>query len=371
MAEPPLPPVNWSAFKYGLLDWYEPDRRPMPWKGETNPYLIWLSEVILQQTRVEQGRAYFEKFKRNYPTVEALAGAADDRVMKDWEGLGYYSRARNLLRAARMVRDEYGGKFPGDYKGLLKLPGVGPYTAAAIASFAYGEAVPVLDGNVYRVLARYAAETTEIATSLGKKKFTQLAAAAFDPRQPARYNQAIMDFGALVCRPKSPLCKSCPLTENCLGLMADLVEVLPVKAKKAPRRNRYFHYVVIENEAGEWLVRQRVAGDVWADLYEFPLVETATEDEPEPEDLPARIESIESSIACGKLDYQRRSALRRQQLTHQNIYIRFYEFSLAGNPPPAPPGYGWVSAAEAGQLAFPKTLATYIRDKSVFFDLFS
>jgi len=206
--------TDWSFFRDNLLEWYRPEHRPMPWKAIKNPYRIWLSEIILQQTRVAQGLPYFERFVAAYPTVIDLAAAEDDAVMKLWEGLGYYSRARNLLKAARMVANEHEGKFPDTFAGLLTLPGVGPYTAAAIASFAFDRQVAVLDGNVYRILARFAGDTTPIDTSRSRKHYDGLAQAALASAPAARFNQAIMDFGALVCTPRNALCSTCPLANS-------------------------------------------------------------------------------------------------------------------------------------------------------------
>ncbi|MEL6276643.1 MAG: A/G-specific adenine glycosylase, partial [Bacteroidota bacterium] len=269
---------DWVFFRESILQWYQPDRRPMPWKGERDPYLVWLSEIILQQTRVEQGWTYFERFKENYPNIESLAAAEDKAVMKLWEGLGYYSRARNLLKAARVVVSEHKGQFPNTLSGLLSLPGIGPYTAAAIGSFAFNLPVPVVDGNVYRILSRFSADETPIDTTSGRKQFNKLAEAAFAKDQPARYNQAIMDFGALVCTPKRSQCNLCPLATKCMAKMAGKVYDLPIKSKKLKRRSRYFHYLVIRNHENQLLLSQRVEKDIWQELHQFILIETSKPD---------------------------------------------------------------------------------------------
>lgn len=350
------------------MEWYEPDRRPMPWKEQKDPYLIWLSEIILQQTRVEQGLAYFEKFSEEYPTVHELADAPDQEVMKLWEGLGYYSRARNLLKAARMVSREFGGQFPSTAQGLLQLPGVGPYTAAAIASFAFNEPAPVLDGNVYRILARYAGDDTPIDTTTGKKRFTELAALAFDPAQPARYNQAIMDFGALVCKPKQAGCSDCKLADACLALASETVYDLPVKAKKLKKTTRYFHYLVIRDEYQRYLIQQRTDADIWRDLFQFTLLEAKESGK----QLEALIEAQEDNVKdfLGWAELGRTYPPRKQQLTHQTIIASFYEMTVAASPDP-PGGYEWVDEEELSRRAFPKVIASFIADKSLFLDLFS
>lgn len=363
---------DWSFFRNQLQEWYEPDRRPMPWKGQKNPYFIWLSEIILQQTRVEQGWAYFEKFRDHYPDIHALANAEDEAVMKDWEGLGYYSRARNLLKAARLVSKEMDGVFPNNYADLLKLPGVGPYTAAAIASFAFEEPVAVLDGNVYRILARYAAEDTPIDTTAGKKIFTNLAQTAFDPEQPAVYNQAIMDFGALVCKPKQAACHICPLAEKCAAHSIDLVYKLPVKAKKLKKRTRYFHFLMLQDASGRYLIQQRLEKDIWRDLHQFPMIEAQKagltwRDIIKTNPLPANLDA-------NQLAYIQTYPVQKQQLTHQTIIGCFYELRTDAKLD-APDGFVLLEETEFAGKAFPKMIASFISrrfsDKDVFLDLFS
>lgn len=270
--------VNWDDFADNLLSWYEPDRRPMPWKAINNPYHIWLSEIILQQTRVEQGLPYYERFVSHYPTVQDLAAAPDDAVMKLWEGLGYYSRARNLLKAARMVAYELSGEFPDTYAGLRTLPGVGPYTAAAIASFAFNRQVAVLDGNVYRILSRYAGDETPIDTGKGRQHFQAMVDQALGEAPARRFNQAIMDFGALICTPKNAKCPECSLAASCRAKHAQKIYDYPVKSKKMKKRTRYFHFLVIADEDEALLIEQREEKDIWQGLYQFPLVETSLPD---------------------------------------------------------------------------------------------
>lgn len=350
------------------MAWYEAARRPMPWKEIKDPYLIWLSEIILQQTRVEQGLAYFNKFKSAYPTVHDLAAAPDTAVMKHWEGLGYYSRARNLLKTARLVSTTMNGVFPDNAAALLKLPGIGPYTAAAIASFAYNEPIPVIDGNVYRVLSRYMDEATPIDTTTGKKQFAQLAQLAFDPSQPARYNQAIMDFGALVCKPKQADCAHCPVNTKCIALANGSVYKLPVKSKKLVKKTRYFHFLVAKNKSGEYLVQQRQAADIWRELYQFPLLETEQEGQSLAQLWPTVAQDF--PLEASNFVVHKIHPPRKQQLTHQTIISYFYE-GACNTPLDLPESYAWVNDSELNSLAFPKVIASFIEEKAVFLDLFT
>ncbi len=257
-----------------LINWYHEHKRALPWRTTTNPYFIWLSEVILQQTRVNQGLPYYERFVEHYPTVYKLAAAPQEEVLKLWQGLGYYSRARNLQAAAMQVVDN-GGKFPDNYADLLKLKGVGSYTAAAIASFAYNEPVAVIDGNVYRVLARIYGIALPINSTAGVKQFQQLAQQLIDPNDPATHNQAIMEFGALQCVPKNPDCAVCPYIKDCVAYNEQRIGDLPVKIKKTKVLNLHHHYLVTVTPSGKTLIQQREDHGVWAGLYEFPFVPAA------------------------------------------------------------------------------------------------
>lgn len=346
--------TDWNAFRRGLLGWYDPDRRPLPWKEAGDPYRVWLSEIILQQTRARQGLPYYERFLVAYPTVSDLAAAPDDEVMKLWEGLGYYSRARNLLRAARRVARELGGRFPDTYAGLLELPGVGPYTAAAIASFAFGRRVAVLDGNVYRVLSRYAGDATPIDTGGARRHYQQIADRALgEEGDPARFNQAIMDFGALVCTPRRADCARCPLATDCRALAEDRVYELPVKAKKLRRRDRYFHYLPLRDGRGRYLIRRRGEGDIWRGLYEFPLVETTTPEAPPVAagDWPVWLPGDTPVSMTGKPYVQ--------QLTHQRILARFHPLRVERFPEAAE-GFIAVEAKRLRDYAFPRLINHYL-----------
>jgi A/G-specific adenine glycosylase len=257
-----------------LIKWYLQNKRDLPWRNTTNPYLIWLSEIMLQQTRVAQGMPYFFAFTKEFPTVFDLANADEEKVLKLWQGLGYYSRARNLHKTAQYIANEFDGVFPPDYKELLKLKGVGEYTAAAIASFSYNETVPVVDGNVFRVLSRYFDIESDIALPITKKEFTELAYELMPKDNPAIFNQAIMEFGALQCVPKNPNCSICVFNDSCLALQKKKVAVLPVKSKKLKVTNRFFNYLILEDALGNTLIQKRTSKGIWHNLYEFPLLET-------------------------------------------------------------------------------------------------
>ncbi|MBC8053108.1 MAG: A/G-specific adenine glycosylase [Sphingobacteriaceae bacterium] len=256
-----------------VIAWYKVNKRDLPWRKTTDPYIIWLSEIILQQTRVDQGLPYFNRFSEKYPRVADFAAATEDEILNMWQGLGYYSRGRNMHRTAQLVMEEHAGYFPKKYAELIKLKGVGEYTAAAISSFSANEAKAVVDGNVFRVLARYFGIEEPINSSGAKKLFTELANEVIDRSDPATSNQALMEFGSLQCRPKNPLCETCPLRLHCQAFQKNMVSILPVKLKKSTVRLRYFNYIVLQRE-GRILLNKRGPNDIWQNLYEFPLIET-------------------------------------------------------------------------------------------------
>lgn len=261
-------------FSNTLISWYIKNNRELPWRKSQNPYHVWMSEIMLQQTRVSQGLPYFLKFTDAFPTVFDLANADESTVLKLWQGLGYYSRARNLHFTAKYVANELDGKFPDNYKDLLKLKGVGDYTASAIASICYNEATAVVDGNVYRVLARYFGIKTAINSTAGIKEFKALAQTLIDPTQAGTYNQAIMDFGALHCKPQNPFCDECELADSCVALEKKLVKELPVKEKKIKIKNRYFNFLVTITSDKSTILEERKGKGIWQGLYQFPLIET-------------------------------------------------------------------------------------------------
>ncbi len=270
--------TDFQTFSYQILSWYRANPRDLPWRGTEDPYKIWLSEIILQQTRVAQGLPYYNKFVESYPTVKDLALAQEEEVLRLWQGLGYYSRARNLHTCAKSIWFDHRGKFPDTYEKLLKLKGVGTYTASAISSFAFGEAQAVVDGNVFRVLARYFGIETDIASPKAKKEFESLANQLIPKDNPAEYNQAIMDFGSRQCVPQKPVCDQCPLQSSCFAFKQNLVQSLPVKINKVKVKERHFHYYVIK--CGEkWVWKKRGSGDIWEGLFDFPQIEKSTAEE--------------------------------------------------------------------------------------------
>ena len=257
-----------------LIYWYLQNKRALPWRKSKHPYFIWLSEIMLQQTRVAQGLAYYLKFTEEFPTVFDLAKADESTVLKMWQGLGYYSRARNLHFSAKYIANELNGEFPSTYKEIIKLKGVGDYTASAIASICFNEPTAVVDGNVYRVLSRYFGIATPINSSAGIKEFKALAQSLLDTKQPGTYNQALMDFGAMHCKPQNPLCDTCPFANSCVALEKKLTKELPVKEKKIKITKRYFNFLVIKTDDHKTILKERKGKGIWQGLYQFPLIET-------------------------------------------------------------------------------------------------
>ena len=312
-------------FSKRLLDWYEAEKRDLPWRHTKDPYVIWLSEIILQQTQVKQGLPYFQKFTEHFPTVHNLAKAKEDEVMKLWQGLGYYSRARNLHFTAKYVSETLKGKFPDNFKELKTLKGVGDYTAAAIASFAFDESVAVVDGNVQRVISRFLGIHTPINSSEGVKEFKTKAQQLMDTSHPATYNQAIMEFGALHCRPKSPKCMFCVFQQDCVAYQLGKVEELPVKLKKTIVKKRYFNYLIFKDQDNVTLVQKRRGAGIWRGLYQFPLLESE-----EPLETPSS-EDIKSLLDTGDIHIDRIEKLNETPivhlLSHRKIMATFIQVS--------------------------------------------
>ncbi len=293
-----------------ILIWFDKNKRNLPWRDQSDPYKIWLSEIILQQTRVAQGTDYYLNFVKQFPTVQHLASATEQEVLRLWQGLGYYSRARNLHFTAKWIVNELNGIFPSTFTELLKLKGVGEYTAAAIASIAFHEAVPAIDGNAFRVLARYFNIDLDISASKTKKYFFELGKKIIDPDRPGDFNQAIMELGATVCLPQNPLCEICPVNESCEALAKNKVKQLPVKSKKVKVKNRYFHFFEI-SDGKNYLMVKRKKKDVWQSLFTFPLIETADS------------ELITSESFLNEISIKKSHELFHI-LTHQRLHINFW-----------------------------------------------
>lgn len=326
----------------------------MPWKGEKDPYKIWLSEIILQQTRVEQGWSYYEKFIAAFPTILHLAGANEEKVFKMWEGLGYYSRCKNLIATARKIASDHKGKFPSTYDEIKQLPGIGPYTASAIASFAFNEPYAVLDGNVQRIIARYFGMSTPVDTTAGKKLYQTMAQSLLHDDEPGIYNQAIMDFGAVVCKPQNPLCSDCVQQKECEAFRHNLVNQLPVKQKTIVRKERWFYYFIIECR-NKVYIRQRTGRDIWENLFEFVLFES-----------PAAIDEISNKLPFLKqlvngqtFHIDNISRTYRQQLTHQTIHGRFIKMTV-NKSLPSLKDFMLIEKGQLTEYAFPRFITIYL-----------
>ena len=344
--------VELEIFAEVLIDWYYKNSRDLPWRKTSDPYLIWLSEIILQQTRVDQGMEYYLKFENKYPTVFDLAHASEEEVLRDWQGLGYYSRARNLHATAKQVVDDYQGKFPNNYKELIKLKGVGDYTASAIASFAFHEAVPVLDGNVFRVVSRYLGVKDDIAEAKSRKVFKN----ALDHLIPEEgklvhdFNQGIMEFGALQCSPKSPNCEECVFLSSCFAYEHKAVTSLPVKSKKVKVKKRFLTYLVIEKD-GRLVMNRRGDKDIWAQMFDFPLIETAKH---EPLNLD---ELIEAKIQANNFVIKEVKDPIKHILTHQHLFIQFVKVELQEENR----YLNWFNLNEINELPKPIVIENHLR----------
>ena len=345
-----------------LLAWYGEHKRDLPWRLTSDPYRIWLSEIILQQTRVNQGLPYYLKFTDAFPTVEDFARANQEEVLRLWQGLGYYSRARNMLIAAQQVMDEYGGEFPTSYDEVIKLKGVGTYTAAAIASFSSGESVAVLDGNVFRVLSRLYAIDEDILSQKGKRTFLAIANELIPKKGAGEYNQAMMEFGALHCKPTTPDCMFCVMGDRCQARAEGKVSQLPVKIKKLKVKNRYIHYLVITGYNGVSM-KQRAGKGIWQGLYDFPLLEQA--------DSFMDVETLtgEMDQLMGSSSYTLVGQYVEKQhiLTHQNLKVRFHEIQLDQKHPlhshSQKSGVQFYTWNQVHSLPKPILIANYLSEK--------
>jgi len=336
-----------------LLDWYDRVKRNLPWRETKDPYKVWISEIILQQTRVDQGLPYYGRFIAVFPKVEDLANANEDEVLKLWEGLGYYSRARNLHFTAKLVANELGGIFPRTYKGLLELKGIGPYTAAAIGSISFGLPVAAVDGNVYRVLSRYFGITDSIDETATKNRITELANEVLAKQYPGNHNQAMMELGATVCSPINPNCKECPLSISCEAFAGNLQSELPVRSKKTKVRDRFFYYsVCISND--EVLISRRGSGDIWQGLYEFPLLET--ESKLDDSDFLDRLNLRKEDIVLNV------SQEFKHILSHQRIFAKFI---LMRSDSFESSDFTWVKTEKLKDLAFPRLINRYLEKQTL------
>lgn len=343
-----------SFFSKALISWYQEHQRFLPWRCTSDPYAIWISEIILQQTRVAQGLDYYNRFMARFPDVETLAQASEDEVLLYWQGLGYYSRARNLHFAAHQIVEQDG--FPKTYEGVRALKGVGDYTAAAISSIAYGLPYAVVDGNVYRVLSRVFGVDIPIDSTQGKKYFAQLAQELVDVDSPGLYNQSIMDFGALQCVPKSPNCDTCPLQDRCVAHAQHKVDALPVKSHKTKVTHRYFHYLNVRI-GDEMLLHQRKADDIWKNLYEVPLVEA---------DHRMSVDELTQTtlfrqLACNQIQLVKEQL--KHVLSHRVIFADLYILSASQWPSPLPAGYFKLKVSDLGNYAISRLMDIILQEK--------
>lgn len=341
-----------ERFAEVLIDWYRSNSRDLPWRNTSNPYLIWLSEIMLQQTRVDQGLDYYLKFANKYPTVHDLADASEEEVLRDWQGLGYYSRARNLHATAKHISDDLKGEFPSSYNEIVRLKGVGDYTASAIASFAFNEVVPVLDGNVFRVVSRFLGIKDDIADAKSRKVFKNALDQLIpdDGKLAHEFNQGIMEFGALQCVPKSPACSDCVMESSCYAVQNKMVKELPFKSKKIKVKKRFFTYLIIENE-GKFIMNQREEKGIWAQMFDFPLIETSSHDEENLEEL------IEAKLGSANFSIIEQKEPIKHILTHQHLFIQFIKVDFRGDVS----HYKWLNLNEINELPKPIVIENHLR----------
>jgi len=345
---------DWFAEK--LLSWYKSNKRDLPWRNEKDPYKIWISEIILQQTQVKQGLSYYHRFLVRYPSVQKLAIATENDVMKMWEGLGYYSRARNLHATAKIITHEHNGKFPESYQKIIELKGIGVYTASAIASFAYNLPHAVVDGNVYRVLSRVFGIETPIDSTAGKKAFQELANSLLPAKNASQYNQAIMEFGSQYCKTKSPNCGSCIFSGHCLAYSKSWVNRLPLKEKKTRIKSRYLNYLVFINSKKEVSIRKRTEKDIWQGLYEFPKIES---EKPMLQDMVIKeteksfqLKALKKALVFSSDEY-------KHLLTHITIYATFHVLQLSSGQKTS---FKKVPLNQLRKFAFPQLIVKFMKD---------
>ncbi len=339
------------TFSNQLIFWYLQNKRDLPWRKLKDPYAIWLSEIIMQQTRIEQGLPYYLRFLAIFPTVFALAEADELQVLKNWQGLGYYSRARNLHSTAKYIAQECNGVFPSTYQELLKLKGVGDYTASAIASICFHEATAVVDGNVYRVLARYFGIRTAINSSQGQKEFKALAQELISTEDPGTHNQALMEFGAIQCKPQNPHCESCPFNSGCMAYSNNTIRQLPVKTKKQKIKKRYFNYLVLNNE--KTLLQKRTGNGIWKNLFEFPLIESTKEISLEELIKQEKFKELFTNESRVK-PFNHTAIIHK--LSHQHLFVYFWIVNSTVSPKEA------ISWTEVADYPVPILIANFVEN---------
>ena len=356
--------MSQNLFRKNLLEWHAENPREMPWAGIKDPYKIWISEIILQQTRVAQGWDYYLKFIDRFPDIFSLASANEDEVLKYWEGLGYYSRARNLLKAAKKVQEEFNGVFPNTYEEIISLSGIGPYTAAAISSFAFGLRYPVLDGNVLRVISRYTSNDGDILSQSTKKVIMEyLQEIMKKVKDPAEFNQAIMNFGAMQCVPSSPDCGICPMQKSCLARKEGIVDMLPVKIKKIKKKKRYLNFYDLQDGEGNRLIVRREKKDIWQGLYEFLMVESDTVITPTLKQISKTFDESQIRLK-GKIMLHMVHEYKHQ-LTHQTIYAKVFSLKCIEIKESGPE---MIITNSLSGYAFPKLLDLYLQENKVNYD---
>lgn len=338
------------------MDWYENHKRDLPWRNTKDPYKIWLSEVILQQTRVNQGLNYYLKFIENYPTVSKLASASEHEVLKLWQGLGYYSRARNMHSAAKHIKQYFNGKFPADYESIRALKGVGDYTSAAIASFAYNLPYPVLDGNVMRVYSRFLGITAPIDSKEGKKNLQEAASKFLTKKNPGTYNQAIMELGAICCTPKNPKCNECPIQIACYAYSHQLAGKLPIKQGKTKQRERYLNYLVIQS-GNKLVLRNRTKKDIWKGLHDFPCIETTKST---PVQKLVNSKEWKNIFGRNKVTIKSVSDTQTHILSHQKLKANFIKVRLDKPLTKLPENCFWIKQENMDEYAIPRLIERYI-----------
>jgi A/G-specific adenine glycosylase len=345
--------TNIYNVRSNLLSWYKENQRVLPWRGTSDPYRIWLSEIIMQQTRVAQGTPYYNRFIEKFPSVDMLASAEEQEILKLWQGLGYYSRARNLHHAAKQVVADHGGKFPTEYEDILKLKGIGEYTASAIASIAFNKPHPVVDGNVYRVLSRLYAIDTPVNAPGAAAIFREKAEVLLDRNNPGKFNEAMMELGALVCTPKNPGCTSCPLNKECLAYETGKQEELPLKIDLKAVKTRHFHYLFIKNGINFYL-NNRGKGDIWQGLYDLPLIEKKTDQKLEQGEVEAFLDTPVNSLEKVKTMVHK--------LTHQRLEISFYEMDVQNKPAGLNGSVVMTDKIKFKEYPLPKPIEIFLND---------